>query len=52
MLDELEDTLHLQEGELTPGNRPLVERAVMLARDLDLPIAGVAEAERDLGIAS
>lgn len=48
----MEDTLHLRKGELTPGNRPLVERAVTLARDLGLPIAGVAEAERDLGIAS
>ena len=48
----MEDTLHLRKGELTPGNRPLVERAVILARDLDLPVAGMAEAERDLGIAS
>jgi 3-keto-5-aminohexanoate cleavage enzyme len=48
----LDDTLHLRKGELTPGHRPLARRAVMLARDLDLPAAGMAEAERDLGIAS
>ena len=48
----MKDTLHLRKGELTPGNRPLVERGVMLPRDPDLPVAGVAEAERDLGIAS
>ena len=29
----LEDTLYLRKGELAPGNRPLVERAVRLARD-------------------
>jgi 3-keto-5-aminohexanoate cleavage enzyme len=39
----LEDTLHLRQGELAPGNRPLVERAVRLARDLDRPVASVAE---------
>ena len=46
------DTLHLRRGELRPGIRPLAKRAVILARDPGLPIAGVAEAERDLGIAS
>lgn len=40
----LEDTLHLRQGELAAGNRPLVERAVRLARDLDRPVASVAEA--------
>jgi hypothetical protein len=35
----------------TPGNRPRAGRAVMLARDLDLPTAGMADAERHLGIA-
>jgi uncharacterized protein (DUF849 family) len=34
-----EDRLHLGKGELTPGNRPLAERAVMPAPDLDLGIA-------------
>ncbi|ORT57057.1 3-keto-5-aminohexanoate cleavage protein [Streptomyces sp. CB03238] len=46
----LEDTLHLRKGELAPGNRPLVERAVALARDLDLAVAGVEETERLLGL--
>ena len=41
----LEDTLHLRKGELAAGNRPLVERAVRLARDLDRPVASVAETE-------
>jgi uncharacterized protein (DUF849 family) len=35
----MEDTLHLRKGELTPGNRSLAGRAVMLAPDLDLGIA-------------
>jgi uncharacterized protein (DUF849 family) len=47
-----EHTPHLRKGEPPPGNRPLAERAIMLARDLDLPIAAAADAERDLGIAS
>lgn len=42
----LEDTLHLRRGEPAPGNLPLVERTVRLARDLDRPVADVAEAER------
>jgi uncharacterized protein (DUF849 family) len=46
----LEDTLHLRKGELAPGNRPLVERAVRLARDLDRPVAPVAEAEALLAL--
>ena len=46
----LEDTLHLRKGELAPGNRPLVERAVRLARDLDRPAATVAEAESLLAL--
>jgi hypothetical protein len=33
------------------NSRPGLDSAVMLARDLDLPMVGVAEAERDLGIA-
>lgn len=37
----LEDTLHLRKGELSPGNLPLVRRAVQLVRDLDLPVASV-----------
>jgi 3-keto-5-aminohexanoate cleavage enzyme len=46
----LEDTLHLRKGELAPGNRPLVERAAALARDLDRPVASVAEAEALLSL--
>ena len=46
----LEDTLYLRKGELAPGNRPLVERAVRLARDLDRPVATVAEAESLLAL--
>lgn len=41
----LEDTLYLRKGELAPGNQPLVERAVRLARDLDRQPASVAETE-------
>lgn len=46
----MEDTLYLRKGELVPGNRPLVERAVRLARDLDRPVASVAETEALLGL--
>ncbi|MFF5672086.1 3-keto-5-aminohexanoate cleavage protein [Streptomyces hygroscopicus] len=46
----LEDTLHLRKGELSPGNLPLVERTVALARSLDLQIAGVEETTSLLGL--
>lgn len=46
----LEDTLHLRKDELAPGNLPLVDRTVALARDLDLAAAGVEETERLLGL--
>jgi len=46
----LEDTLHLRKGELAQGNRPLVARAVQLARDLDLSVASVSEAEALLSL--
>jgi uncharacterized protein (DUF849 family) len=46
----MEDTLHLRKGELTPGNGPLVERAVWLAQELDRPLAGVDEAEALLSL--
>ena len=46
----MEDTLYLRKGELVPGNRPLVERAVRLARDLERPVASVAETEALLGL--
>jgi 3-keto-5-aminohexanoate cleavage enzyme len=41
----LEDALYLRKGELSQGNRPLVERAVRVVRALDRPIASVAETE-------
>lgn len=44
----LEDTLYLRKGELAPGSAPLVARAVALARDLDLEIADVDAARRQL----
>jgi uncharacterized protein (DUF849 family) len=46
----LEDTLHLRKGDLAPGNRPLVERAVRLAADLDRTVASVAETESLLAL--
>jgi uncharacterized protein (DUF849 family) len=46
----MEDALYLRKGELAPGNRPLVERAVQLARDLDRTVASVAQAEALLGL--
>lgn len=46
----LEDVLHLRKGELSPGNIPLVERAVRLVRDLDLSVAGVEETETILSL--
>ncbi|WP_431923684.1 3-keto-5-aminohexanoate cleavage protein [Amycolatopsis tucumanensis] len=46
----LEDTLYLRKGELSPGNLPLVERTVRLARELDLSVAGVEETARLLGL--
>lgn len=48
----MEDTLHLRKGELAPSNAALVGRAVELARALDIPVAGVAEAESVLGLAA
>jgi uncharacterized protein (DUF849 family) len=40
----LEDTLYLRKGEPSPGNLPLVQRAVSLATALDRPAASVDEA--------
>jgi 3-keto-5-aminohexanoate cleavage enzyme len=44
----LEDALYLRKGVLSPGNQPLIERTIQLARDLDLTIADPAETERAL----
>lgn len=46
----LEDTLYLRKGELSPGNLPLVQRTVDLARALDRPIATVEEAAAALAL--
>lgn len=46
----MEDTLYLRKGELTNGNRPLVERTVQLARNLGLSIASVEETEAALSL--
>jgi 3-keto-5-aminohexanoate cleavage enzyme len=39
----LEDTLYLRKGEQSPGNLPLVQRAVALAAAVDRPAASVDE---------
>jgi 3-keto-5-aminohexanoate cleavage enzyme len=39
----LEDALYLRKGELSPGNLPLIQRAVALAAALDRPTAPVDE---------
>jgi uncharacterized protein (DUF849 family) len=44
----LEDTLHLRKGELSPGNTPLVTRAVRLAADLDRQVVDAAQAAQQL----
>jgi uncharacterized protein (DUF849 family) len=46
----MEDTLYLRKGELTPGNSPLVRRAVQLAQALDRPVADVDQAAALLGL--
>lgn len=47
----LEDTLHIRKGELAAGNTPLVQRARVLAGDLDLDVADVAQAKHQLQLA-
>jgi len=46
----LEDTLYLRKGELSPGNLPLVERTVRLAKALDRQIASVEQTKVILGL--
>ena len=46
----LEDNLYLRRGELTPGNAPLVTRAVNICRALDRDVATPVDAERILGL--
>jgi uncharacterized protein (DUF849 family) len=46
----LEDNLYLKRGQLSPGNAPMVERAVRIIRELGAEIATPAEAREILGI--
>jgi uncharacterized protein (DUF849 family) len=46
----LEDNLYLARGQLSPGNAPLVERAVGIIRSLGSEIATPAQARELLGI--
>lgn len=46
----MEDTLYLRRGELATSNTQLVARAAALAAGLDLPIADVSAARRQLGL--
>jgi uncharacterized protein (DUF849 family) len=46
----MEDNLYLSRGELTPGNRPLVERAVQIIESIGEYPASVDEARDLLGL--
>ncbi len=46
----LEDNLYLSQGELSPGNAPLVDRAVKIIENLGERRATMAEARQILGI--
>ncbi|MBT2305443.1 3-keto-5-aminohexanoate cleavage protein [Variovorax paradoxus] len=46
----LEDNLYLARGQLSPGNGPLVQRAVRLVRELDAEVATPAQARELLRI--
>jgi uncharacterized protein (DUF849 family) len=46
----LEDNLYLKRGQLSPGNAPMVERAVRIVRELGAEIATPKEAREILGI--
>jgi uncharacterized protein (DUF849 family) len=48
----LEDNLYLEQGKLSPGNAPLVQRAVEIIRAVGEQPATVAEARKILGLAS
>jgi uncharacterized protein (DUF849 family) len=47
----MEDNLYLSRGVLTPGNRPLVERAVQIIESIGDYAASVDEARDLLGFA-
>ena len=46
----LEDNLYLSRGQLSPGNAPLVERAVRIIRELGEEVSSPGEARKILGI--
>ena len=46
----LEDNLYISQGNLSPGNAPLVERAVQIIENLGERRATMAEARQLLGI--
>lgn len=46
----LEDNLYLRRGELSPGNAPLVARAVNICRALDRDVATPKDAQMILGL--
>ena len=46
----LEDNLYLERGRLSPGNAPLVERAVRIIRDIGEEPATPTEARKILGL--
>jgi uncharacterized protein (DUF849 family) len=46
----LEDNLYLERGKLSPGNAPLVERAVQIVQSLGEKPATIAEARELLGL--
>jgi 3-dehydrocarnitine:acetyl-CoA trimethylamine transferase len=46
----LEDNLYLERGKLSPGNAPLVERAVQIIESIGEKPATVAEAREVLGL--
>lgn len=46
----LEDNLYLRRGQLSPGNAPLVERAVRIITELDAEVATPDQAREILGI--
>lgn len=46
----LEDNLYLKRGQLSPGNAPLVERAVRIVQELGAEVSTPMEARKILGI--
>jgi 3-keto-5-aminohexanoate cleavage enzyme len=48
----LEDNFYLEEGRMAKSNGDLVEKAAQLVHDLGRPVAGIAEARRQLSLPS